>query len=307
MGRFVTTTTRGHLIYLYNSTADLKEGKFDDTEENPWRYADNDEVYNNDGQHERPCKRCGKMPTEEGHDACLGNIPGVVAACCGHGIEDPYVLTEGGIVSEIPGMYTKKFSSQWYENHTPTISDDIRLFKEPGYFLTPHNGCLPIASKIIDGKHHLIWTPIEYMGFSCYKRLTPRDVEFANSDLSAAINAFNTLFGNDVTLELPDLRLGHSIVQTLREYNKLTNEDKELDVMSFFVSDTFCGYPMRIGAYRDQTMFYSSVPMEMNTIRLVFTLPLDCKPPAIFDDLKPVDFTENYTEQWFLDAHESDN
>ena len=36
---------------------------------------------------ERPCPRCGEMPTEEGHDACLGTLPGVVNACCGHGVE----------------------------------------------------------------------------------------------------------------------------------------------------------------------------------------------------------------------------
>ena len=41
---------------------------------------------------ERPCKRCGKLPTKEGHDACLGNIPNVVSACCGHGIEKPYII-----------------------------------------------------------------------------------------------------------------------------------------------------------------------------------------------------------------------
>jgi len=38
----------------------------------------------------RPCFRCGRMPTKEGHDACLGTLPGVTAACCGHGIEDGY-------------------------------------------------------------------------------------------------------------------------------------------------------------------------------------------------------------------------
>jgi hypothetical protein len=41
---------------------------------------------------ERPCIRCGKMPTPEGFDACLGYIPGVKSACCGHGIEKAYFL-----------------------------------------------------------------------------------------------------------------------------------------------------------------------------------------------------------------------
>jgi len=40
----------------------------------------------------RPCKRCGKEPTDEGHDACLGRIEGMSSACCGHGSEKPYFV-----------------------------------------------------------------------------------------------------------------------------------------------------------------------------------------------------------------------
>jgi len=42
---------------------------------------------------ERPCIRCGKMPTPEGYDACIGFIPRVTSACCGHGEEDQYQWT----------------------------------------------------------------------------------------------------------------------------------------------------------------------------------------------------------------------
>jgi hypothetical protein len=34
------------------------------------------------------------MPTSEGYDACLGFIPGVESACCGHGVEEPYQMTK---------------------------------------------------------------------------------------------------------------------------------------------------------------------------------------------------------------------
>ena len=34
---------------------------------------------------QRPCGNCGKHATPEGHDACLGTLPGVMNACCGHG------------------------------------------------------------------------------------------------------------------------------------------------------------------------------------------------------------------------------
>ncbi len=35
-----------------------------------------------------PCNNCRLHRTPEGHDACLGTLPGVMNACCGHG--DPW-------------------------------------------------------------------------------------------------------------------------------------------------------------------------------------------------------------------------
>lgn len=46
----------------------------------------------------KSCPRCGRMPTPEGHDACLGWIPGVRSACCGHGVEETYYVDGGGIL-----------------------------------------------------------------------------------------------------------------------------------------------------------------------------------------------------------------
>jgi len=54
-----------------------------------WRYADTGELVEGN---ERPCVRCGEMPTEEGHDACLGTLDGVKSACCGHGVEAGYIV-----------------------------------------------------------------------------------------------------------------------------------------------------------------------------------------------------------------------
>ncbi len=33
----------------------------------------------------RDCGFCGLTNTSEGHDGCLGTLPGVINACCGHG------------------------------------------------------------------------------------------------------------------------------------------------------------------------------------------------------------------------------
>lgn len=59
-----------------------------------WRYCDNDEIVN--GLDLRPCKRCGKMPTKEGYDACLGYIDGTKSACCGHEVSSKYVMKKAG-------------------------------------------------------------------------------------------------------------------------------------------------------------------------------------------------------------------
>ena len=51
------------------------------------------------GEGKKPCARCGRFPTAEGHDACLGVLDGVLNACCGHGSEDSaYVELRGGVI-----------------------------------------------------------------------------------------------------------------------------------------------------------------------------------------------------------------
>lgn len=76
----ITGYKRGHK-YLY-------DGKKTEV------YADTGEITDT----ERPCKRCGRMSTPEGHDACIGHLPGVIGACCGHGVEVGYVTFEDGTI-----------------------------------------------------------------------------------------------------------------------------------------------------------------------------------------------------------------
>lgn len=57
-----------------------------------WRYVDTGVLIDDDP--DRLCPRCGRPPTPEGYDACLGHIPGVTSACCGHGNEPPYMVRE---------------------------------------------------------------------------------------------------------------------------------------------------------------------------------------------------------------------
>lgn len=69
---------RGHLI------------RFDE-ETWQWIYPDTKKVICN--KNERPCVRCGRIATIEGHDACIGTLfREVISACCGHGVESPYII-----------------------------------------------------------------------------------------------------------------------------------------------------------------------------------------------------------------------
>lgn len=71
-----TSYLRGHEIEFLNGE---------------WVYSDTKEPTVQTWQ-ERPCGHCGRSATKEGHDACISNLPGVMNACCGHGMtEEAYV------------------------------------------------------------------------------------------------------------------------------------------------------------------------------------------------------------------------
>jgi hypothetical protein len=73
------STWRGHVIVFRGG-----EHHFEDTGE-PTVGSD------------RPCGHCNRHPTVEGHDACLGTLPGVMNACCGHGeVSAAYVQMPDG-------------------------------------------------------------------------------------------------------------------------------------------------------------------------------------------------------------------
>jgi hypothetical protein len=79
-----------------------------------WRYADDlTETPENDTDQgiERPCIACHQLAEPHGPDPCLGWLPGVKAACCGHGVEEPYVLLDDGSV------YRERMAMTWFLNH----------------------------------------------------------------------------------------------------------------------------------------------------------------------------------------------
>ena len=65
----------------------------------------------------RPCGYCNRPSTSEGHDGCLGTLPGVINACCGHGdINDAYVqLVTGERLSGNAAVqfFTRSHDGRW--------------------------------------------------------------------------------------------------------------------------------------------------------------------------------------------------
>jgi len=52
-----------------------------------WVYEDGTSI-----KETHPCPKCNKLPTPEGYDACIGYIPDVKYACCGHGVNEGYKI-----------------------------------------------------------------------------------------------------------------------------------------------------------------------------------------------------------------------
>lgn len=57
---------------------------------------------------ERPCVKCGLTAKLDGPDPCFGLIPGVSAACCGHGIEAPVIVWDDAAASLTGGAPDKE-------------------------------------------------------------------------------------------------------------------------------------------------------------------------------------------------------
>lgn len=43
---------------------------------------------------DRPCPKCGRLPTLEGYDACMGHVEGAASVCCGHGVHPGHIIYE---------------------------------------------------------------------------------------------------------------------------------------------------------------------------------------------------------------------
>lgn len=56
-----------------------------------WVFADTKEPIPIDEGVNIPCALCGRYPTKEGYDACIGKVEGASSVCCGHGVHEPFI------------------------------------------------------------------------------------------------------------------------------------------------------------------------------------------------------------------------
>lgn len=77
-----TSFHRGHAVVWDSST-------------NGWLYADTGESIRDK---RRPCAHCESNDVKD-HDVCLGTLPGVANACCGHGDRSrAYIQFTNGVI-----------------------------------------------------------------------------------------------------------------------------------------------------------------------------------------------------------------
>ncbi len=63
-----------------------------------WVYENDGAAIPANGGKLRPCVKCDKLFPLEEHDPCLGILPGVDNACCGHGIKErAYIRFKNGV------------------------------------------------------------------------------------------------------------------------------------------------------------------------------------------------------------------
>ena len=85
----------GHIIYIDADEYEVRDGGAP-RHYSAWRFAKDGKLRDDVDCSTLECPKCGKTETSEGHDPCIANLPGVAFACCGHGVDGPYVKFENG-------------------------------------------------------------------------------------------------------------------------------------------------------------------------------------------------------------------
>lgn len=66
------------------------------------------------------CHLCRRKRTPEGHDPCIARTQGVLFACCGHGLSNPYVVLAAADGPQSDVEYFRR------EHAAPELGDQLR-------------------------------------------------------------------------------------------------------------------------------------------------------------------------------------
>jgi hypothetical protein len=82
--------------------------------------GNNDWIASPTNKRKRICAKCRQPRSKQGHDPCIANLPGVLDACCGHGVGDGYIMFVDGRI--IRGPFTVELDM------VPTIEERFQEF-----------------------------------------------------------------------------------------------------------------------------------------------------------------------------------
>lgn len=183
------------------------------------RYVIDDVVV--DRENPRPCPRCGKHPTKDGVDACIGRmIPGLRSTCCGHGVDDPIMVTDGGVSVEITHLYKEDIGPEQYPV-TPIDPIVYGIPKEFSFNAVDHFVQFQNDGIIWckDGENidpYFVFLPDGDLGQIAAQMKVPRDVEFKDSGLYEYLLNLQAIFEKDYSVfhpivQIPDIRLAYML------------------------------------------------------------------------------------------------
>lgn len=141
-----TKKVRVHEETIMLKECDMLRGSEIELIEGEWVYSDTKESTRLTWK-ERPCGHCGLHNTTEDHDGCLGVLPDVINACCGHGrTSDSYVqFNDKSIIRDIEAI-------NWIKRHQTNgegkMIDKTDKLEAVSHFLTVIlNGDCPLEDR----------------------------------------------------------------------------------------------------------------------------------------------------------------
>lgn len=70
---------------------------------------------------------CHMKRPKSGHDPCIANLPGVIYACCGHGVVEGYIAFENGVI--VKGLFHDILHCRVdFEHGSPSFADTVKAF-----------------------------------------------------------------------------------------------------------------------------------------------------------------------------------